>query len=540
MGEVYKARDTRLNRIVAVKVVSRRLASDADFRARFDREAHLVSRLNHPNICTLFDVGRQDELDYLVIEYIEGASLAVLLKEGPLDLQRALDVAVQASHALAHAHQQRIIHRDIKPANLMVTRSGTVKVLDFGVAKVQEPADASRSGAALGTLAYMAPEQLRGEAVHPATDVWSLGCLLQEMLTGSRPFAGETDAALVANIFSGTPKPLPPSIPPACRAVIERSLQKEPERRYQSAAEFGAAVAGSLTDVPIATATTSRSKVVVLALLALLVLGTVGAMAAAYWRSGERARWARQDALREITALVEADQYSAAYLTAERAEPYLQGNAALAALWPTIAVTLSMATEPEGADVYYKEYSDVDGEWHHLGRGPLVDVRMPRGIMRFRIVKDGHVPVYLARNLTGRLTLEPVVLTSGGDDGLVRVPGGNLPVNLSGFNSDALVPMETYLDRSLGGHESGVQGVRRWGRLCQRRALARRAGEALVVPRYNRTAGPFDVGQQRLSGGPGRRASRRRELVRGRGVLRVQRQSAADGLSLGARRARPS
>ncbi len=313
MGEVYKARDTRLNRIVAVKVVSRRLASDADFRARFDREAHLVSRLNHPNICTLFDVGRQDELDYLVIEYIEGASLAVLLKEGPLDLQRALDVAVQAAHALAHAHQQRIIHRDIKPANLMVTRSGTVKVLDFGVAKVQEPADASRSGAALGTLAYMAPEQLRGEAVDPATDVWSLGCLLQEMLTGSRPFAGETDAAVVANIFSGTPKPLPPSIPPACRAVIERSLQKEPERRYQSAAEFGAAVAGSLTDVPIATATTSRSKVVVLALLALLVLGTVGAMAAAYWRSGERARWARQDALREITALVEADQYSAAY-----------------------------------------------------------------------------------------------------------------------------------------------------------------------------------------------------------------------------------
>ena len=449
MGEVYKARDTRLNRIVAVKVVSRRLASDADFRARFDREAHLVSRLNHPNICTLFDVGRQDEVDYLVIEYIEGASLAVLLKEGPLDLQRALDVAVQAAHALAHAHQQRIIHRDIKPANLMVTRSGTVKVLDFGVAKVQEPADASRSGIALGTLAYMAPEQLRGEAVHPATDVWSLGCLLQEMLTGSRPFAGETDAAVVANIFSGTPKPLPPSIPPACRAVIERSLQKEPARRYQSAAEFAAAVAGSLTDVPIPTGTTSRSRVVVLALLALLVLGTVGAMAAAYWRSGERARWARQDALREITALVEADQYSAAYATAERAEPYLQDNAALTALWPTIAVTLSMATEPEGADVYYKEYSDVDGEWHHLGRGPLVDVRLPRGTMRFRIVKDGYVPVYLARNLTGRLTLEPVVLAAGGDDGLVRVPGGNLPVNLSGFNSDALVPMETYwIDRS--------------------------------------------------------------------------------------------
>ncbi len=212
MGEVYKARDTRLARIVAVKVVSRRLASDPDFRARFDREAHLVSRLNHPNICTLFDVGRQDDLDYFVIEYIEGESLARRLKEGPIGLQQALDVAVQAAHALAHAHQQRIIHRDIKPANLMVTRSGTVKVLDFGVAKVQEPADASRSGAALGTLAYMAPEQLRGESVGPSTDVWSLGCLLQEMLTGSLPFAGETDAAVVANIFSGSPKPLPADV----------------------------------------------------------------------------------------------------------------------------------------------------------------------------------------------------------------------------------------------------------------------------------------------------------------------------------------
>jgi eukaryotic-like serine/threonine-protein kinase len=215
MGEVYKARDTRLSRIVAIKVVSRRLASDREFRARFDREAHLVSRLNHPNICTLYDVGRQDELSYLVIEYIEGDSLARLLKDGALGVTQALDVAVQAAHALAHAHQQRIIHRDIKPANLMVTRSGTVKVLDFGVAKVQEPADASRSGAALGTLAYMSPEQLRGEAVQPSTDVWSLGCLLQEMLTGSRPFAGDTDAAVVANIFSGPPKPLPADVPPA-------------------------------------------------------------------------------------------------------------------------------------------------------------------------------------------------------------------------------------------------------------------------------------------------------------------------------------
>jgi eukaryotic-like serine/threonine-protein kinase len=449
MGEVYKARDTRLARIVAIKVVSRRLASDRDFRARFDREAHLVSRLNHPNICTLYDVGRQDGLDYLVIEYIEGESLARLLKEGPLPLARALDVAVQAAHALAHAHQQRIIHRDIKPANLMVTRSGTVKVLDFGVAKVEEPADASRSGAALGTLAYMAPEQLRGDSIQPSTDVWSLGCLLQEMVTGTRPFVGETDAALVANIFSGNPRPLAASVPPALCAVIDKSLQKEPERRYQSAAEFGAAVAGCLNDAPVVEAASRSPKAIAIAVASLLILGVVAAMAAAYIRRGEAARWAREDALREVTALVETDQYSAAYATAVRAEPFLGDNASLTALWPTIAVRLTMATEPEGAEVWYKEYTDTSGEWHQLGRTPLTDVRLPRGTIRFRIAKDGYAPAYLARNLTGRLTLEPVVLTKGNDDGLVRVPGGSLPVNLSGFNSDTLISMDEYwIDRS--------------------------------------------------------------------------------------------
>src|SRR5688500_4424606 len=158
MGEVYKARDTRLARTVAIKVLSGRFASDPDFRARFEREAHLASRLNHPNICTLYDVGREGDVDYLVIEYIEGEPLARRLRrEGAFDPSQALEIAAQAAHALAHAHQQRVVHRDIKPANVMLTRAGVVKVLDFGVAKIQEPADASRSGPALGTLAYMAP-----------------------------------------------------------------------------------------------------------------------------------------------------------------------------------------------------------------------------------------------------------------------------------------------------------------------------------------------------------------------------------------------
>ena len=148
-----------------------------------------------------------------------------------------------------------------------------------------------------------------------------------------------------------------------------------------------------------------------------------------------------------------------------------------------------MATEPEGADVYYKEYSDVGGEWRHLGRGPLKDVRLPRGIIRFRIEKEGFVPVYLARNLAGKLTLEPAVLTPGADDGLVRVPGGSLPVNLSGFNSDDLVSMDPVLDRRIGSHEPGIQDVRRCPRLQRRGALAG-AGRAAAPASATPPAGP--------------------------------------------------
>ena len=449
MGEVYKARDTRLARTVAIKVLSGRFASDPDFRGRFEREAHLVSRLNHPNICTLYDIGRHGEVDYLVIEFIEGESLIQRLKSGPLPSDQALDIALQAAQALAHAHQQRIVHRDVKPANVMLTRSGAVKVLDFGVAKIQEPADAGRSGATLGTLAYMAPEQLRGEPSRPATDVWSLGCLLHEMLTGSRPFGGDTDAAIVANIVSGRPRPLDSGLHPAIQAVVARALEKDPSRRYPSAAEFADAVANCRSAVPVPLSSPRTRKWIAAGIAALVGFAAVVAVAATVLRQGERGRWAREDALGEIAGLVEADRYTEAYATAERAEPYLSEDPALAAVWPTIAVRLSLATEPDAADVYYREYAAMEGEWRHLGRTPITEARLPRGTMRFRIEKAGFEPIHLARNLTGTLTLENLKLRElDRTDGLVQVPGGNLPVNLSGFNSDTLVPMEAYsIDR---------------------------------------------------------------------------------------------
>jgi serine/threonine protein kinase len=203
MGEVYKGHDTRLDRVVAIKVLAKQLATDPPFRSRFDREARAIAALTHPHICTLYDVGHQDSTDYLVMEYVDGESLAARLHNGALALDDALSYAIEIADALEAAHEKGIVHRDLKPANITITPAGVVKVLDFGLAKIVAPrstADISpsptmpeggtREGIILGTAAYMSPEQARGQVVDKRTDIWAFGCVCYEMLTGRAVFAG--------------------------------------------------------------------------------------------------------------------------------------------------------------------------------------------------------------------------------------------------------------------------------------------------------------------------------------------------------------
>src|SRR5262249_20105121 len=208
MGEVYRARDTRLDRIVAVKVLPPELAENAERRARFEREAKAVSALNHPHICTLHDIGRQDSIDYLVLEYIEGETLAERLKRGPLPFEQVLRYGIEIADALDKAHRHGIVHRDLKPANVMLTKSGA-KLLDFGLAKlrpvqarpvslvsdlatVEKPGGEPLTGEGrlLGTFQYMAPEQLEGKDADARTDIFALGSVLYEMTTRRRAFTG--------------------------------------------------------------------------------------------------------------------------------------------------------------------------------------------------------------------------------------------------------------------------------------------------------------------------------------------------------------
>jgi eukaryotic-like serine/threonine-protein kinase len=246
MGEVYKAKDTRLDRIVAIKVLPTSVSEDSKLKMRFEREARTISNLSHPNICALHDIGHQQNIDFLVMEYLEGETLANRIAKGPLPLEQVLHYGIQIADALDKAHHQKIIHRDLKPQNIMITKSG-VKLLDFGLAKWNEPKAAgsesvlttrdhslTSDGLVVGTLQYMAPEQLEGKEVDERADIFALGATLYEMITGEKPFSGTSQAALIASVLSYEPKPLP-AVPPLLNHIIHKCLAKNPDDRWQSA-----------------------------------------------------------------------------------------------------------------------------------------------------------------------------------------------------------------------------------------------------------------------------------------------------------------
>src|SRR6202521_5719599 len=254
MGEVYRARDTRLDRTVAIKILADHLADRADLRERFDREARTIAGLNHPHICTLYDIGHQNGTDYLVMEYLEGETLAQRLKKGPLPLDQVLRYAIEIADALDKAHRKGITHRDLKPGNIMLTKTGA-KLLDFGLAKLrQDVAPATpyselptvnnaitAEGTILGTLQYMAPEQLEGKEVDARTDIFSFGAVVYEMATGKKAFEGKSQASLMAKILETDPPPmtsLTPMTPPALDHVVKRCLEKDPDERWQSAKDI--------------------------------------------------------------------------------------------------------------------------------------------------------------------------------------------------------------------------------------------------------------------------------------------------------------
>jgi Tol biopolymer transport system component len=306
MGEVYRARDTRLDRTVAIKVLPSHLSSNPEVRQRFDREARTISSLSHPHICALHDVGHQDGIDYLVMEFLEGETLTDRLSRGPLPTEQVLRYGIEIADALDKAHRQGIVHRDLKPGNIMITKSG-VKLVDFGLAKLAavSPAGTSSSvsilqtqagtnltqeGTILGTFQYMAPEQLEGKEADVRSDIFAFGAVLYEMATGQKAFAGKSQASLIASILSAEPPPIStvaPMTPPALDRVVKTCLAKDPDDRWQTAHDVmlqlkWIAEGGSQAGVPAPLVARRRSRErLAWGVAALLALSTV-ALAALY------------------------------------------------------------------------------------------------------------------------------------------------------------------------------------------------------------------------------------------------------------------
>ncbi len=312
MGEVYRARDTRLDRDVAIKVLPQHLSANPEVRARFEREAKTVSSLNHPRICTLFDVGREGETDYLVMELVEGETLAQRLTKGPLPTAEILKLGAQVADALDRAHRAGVIHRDLKPGNVMLTKSGA-KLMDFGLARsagmpgaargsgeisglTQSPtvaAPLTAEGTIVGTFQYMAPEQLEGREADARSDIWALGCVFYEMATGRRAFEGKGQASLIAAIMNTEPAPLgalAPMAPPAFERLVKQCIAKDPDDRWQSAGDLShelqwIADAGSRAGVPtpVSAQRASRERIAWLLTAVLAVVAATFAL-----RSGNR------------------------------------------------------------------------------------------------------------------------------------------------------------------------------------------------------------------------------------------------------------
>jgi len=454
MGVVYKARDTRLDRLVALKLLPPEVAKPEGKR-RFLQEARAASALNHPNIVTVHDILEEGGAEFIVMEYVQGKTLGQLIGPKGLKLDEALKYALEMAGALSAAHRAGIIHRDLKPANVMVTGApsgpGLAKVLDFGLAKLTQltPADQlaetetvkageptlTEAGTILGTVAYMSPEQVEGKRVDARSDIFSFGAVLYEMVTGRRAFQGDSRISTMSAILRDTPPPVKrvrPDVPAELNRILFRCLEKNREARYPSGGELHkdlvacqARLAAPLSRLRSAL---RRPKY---AVAAVVLLGALAAAASWLWIESSRARWARNQALPEITRLMEQGKYYAALRLAREAQRYIPDDPQLRQLWDKFAVPVSIRSTPPGAEVYVKDYLAVDAPWDFLGKTPMENTNLPFSSLRFRIAKEGFSAleqtstawtVAFLMTKVIHLKLEPQATSP---PGMVGVPGGS-------------------------------------------------------------------------------------------------------------------
>jgi serine/threonine protein kinase/dienelactone hydrolase len=499
MGEVYLARDTRLNRRVALKFLT---LPDENSNRRFLREAQAAAALEHPHICTIHEIGKANGLDFIVMQYVEGQTLADLIKSGRLGLVEALEIAIQVAQALAVAHGRGIVHRDIKPANIIVSSDNQIKVLDFGLAKRivfdDDNPDSSlktllsQPGMVVGTVSYMSPEQVRGAEIDARGDLWSLGVVIYEMIAGYTPFGGESTVEKLAEVLYKDPRPMPKT-PAALEAIVMKSLSKSPADRYQTADELCVVLDDVKKDFEFAEqlqihATSGardseihdtltqylsehrslsgsipppRRKIVRGFAAALILVAAIAVLW--YWYGNYRARKAADD-LNRVEELARADKNFEAYDLALTLRAALASDERLAALMPTISVSLSVTSEPSGARVYVRRFQvNQDGKFPErqlIGETPVANLTIARGNYILELEKDGFETS--RRTISGAiprvggsfiesppLTIETrMIESSKNPPKMVFVPGGDYSlVNWSRSTASKVALSDFFLDR---------------------------------------------------------------------------------------------
>ena len=400
MGIVYRARDERLERNVAIKVLPPGLITDDHARRRFRKEALALAKLNHPNIAAVYDVGNQDGLDYLVMEYVAGDSLAAKLSSGVLPPAQAFALAGEIASAVEEAHEQGVVHRDLKPSNIIVVPKGHVKVLDFGLAKLLVGADDVTQSfgdtrGPVGTPLYMSPEQAEGKPVDGRTDLWSLGVVLYESLTGQLPFQGDSGLAVLRAITEQDPKPLRqirPDAPPQAERIVSRALEKDVIQRYQSAAEMARDLSEALNQLRTPPPRRGRQEVRLArryAVAGVFLLMLVAVLGGWLYHQSERRHWAREEAIPQIAKLKSEDKSLAAFRLLQQVTRYLPADPKVAQIAQESTQPVSITSSPLGVTVEIQDYVSPDSAWLRIGTTPLKDIRIPSGYFRWRLSKDG-------------------------------------------------------------------------------------------------------------------------------------------------------
>jgi formylglycine-generating enzyme required for sulfatase activity/dienelactone hydrolase len=462
MGVVYKAQDMRLKRLVALKFLPPGMTRDVEAKRRFVQEAEAASALDNPHVCTIHDIDEtSDGRVFIAMGFYEGETLKKRLQRGAMPVTEVVTVAAQIARGLAAAHEAGIVHRDVKPANVIVTTRGEVKIVDFGIAKLADHGDLTGTGLSLGTVAYMAPELHEGRIDHRA-DLWALGVVIYEMLTGHLPFEAETQLATMNAVLNREPRSLlalRPDTPQPLVAIVEQALQKDPARRIATANDFVARLDALLaqTAAPAAAATTDTGVILravkrpVVALPALAIVSVVAYVLITMLLAQSRARWAREEAIPEILDLLKRDEYDKAYALSQEAGQYIPNDPMLTELIAQSTQMPALTTKPEGARVFVKPYTELQGEWQMIGTTPIKGTRLPRGAYRWRIDADGFERVEFARNVGDLIAPQPLALFPNDSvpPGMIGVPASRGPVDITGFATEDQVPLEPFfLDRT--------------------------------------------------------------------------------------------